>query len=212
MEKQVGRAEFDAFLNQYFDDFAFQSVTSKQFLTYLQQNLISKYPDKLPLHRVKEWIYGPDLPDVLYVPVTDRFETINDDIAAWQNGQLKLSDMDTKNWTTQEWLHFLRALPEPLDQKTMQALDQTFDFTHSQNSEIAHDWLLLSIQNRYQVAYDRLIQYLNDIGRMKLIVPLYEAMMETDDLQELAKRIYQKARPGYHPLAQQAVDPVVNYN
>lgn len=212
MEKQVGRAEFDAFLNQYFADFAFQSVTSKEFLTYLQDNLISKHPKKLPLDTVKEWIYGPGLPDVLYVPVTDKFETINDHITAWQNGRLKLSDMETKDWTTQEWLHFLRALPEPLDQKTMQALDQTFDFSHSQNSEIAHDWLLLSIQNRYQAAYDRLIQYLNSIGRMKLIVPLYEAMMKTDDLQELARRIYTKARPGYHPLAQQAVDPVIGYS
>ncbi len=211
MEKQVGRAEFDAFLNQYFSDFAFQSITSSQFLTYLQDNLISKHPQKLPLETVKEWIYGPGLPDVLFVPVTDRFEVINDHISAWQTGRLRLDEIKTEDWTTQEWLHFLRALPEPLDQKTMQALDQTFDFTQSQNSEIAHDWLLLSIQNRYQAAYDRLIQYLSNIGRMKLIVPLYKAMMETDDLQELAKRIYHKARPGYHPLAQQAVDPVVNY-
>lgn len=45
---------------------------------------------------------------------------------------------------------------------------------------------------------------------MKLIVPLYEAMMATKDLQELARRIYDKARPGYHPLAQQAVDSIIN--
>lgn len=211
MEKQVGRSEFDAFLNQYFDDFAFQSLTSKQFLTYLQKNLISRFPEKLPLDTVKAWIYEPGLPDVLYVPVTGRFEAINDRIADWQNGQIILSDMKTKDWTTQEWLHFLRALPEPLDQKTMQTLDQAFDFSHSKNSEIAHDWLLLSIHYRYQAAYDRLIDYLTSIGRMKLIVPLYQALMETDDLQELAKRIYQKARPGYHPLAQQAVDPIVKF-
>jgi len=211
MEKQVGRTEFDAFLNQYFDDFAFQSVTSKQFLTYLQDNLISKHPQKLPLSTVKEWIYGPGLPDVLYVPVTHKFETINDRIMNWQNDQIQLSDVHTEDWTTQEWLHFLRALPQPLNQKTMQQLDQAFGFNDSQNSEIAHDWLLLSIQNRYQVAYDRLINYLTSIGRMKLIVPLYKAMMETDDLQELAKRIYEKARAGYHPLAQQAVDPIVEY-
>lgn len=211
MEKQVGRAEFDAFLNQYFDDFAFQSLTSKQFLTYLQKNLISLFPEKLPLDTVKAWIYEPGLPDVLYVPVTGRFEAINDRISDWQNGQIILSDMKTKDWTTQEWLHFLRALPVPLDQKTMQTLDQAFDFSHSKNSEIAHDWLLLSIHYRYQAAYDRLIDYLTSIGRMKLIVPLYQALMETDELQELAKRIYQKARPGYHPLAQQAIDPIINY-
>ncbi len=210
MEKQVGRAEFDAFLNQYFNDFAFQSISSPEFVVYLQDNLMARFPDKLPLSTVKEWIYEPGLPDVLYVPVTNKFELINDQIHAWQNGTLRLSDLDTDHWTTQEWLHFLRALPDPLDGKTMQQLDQRFDFSHSQNSEIAHDWLLLSIQYRYEAAYDRLINYLNSIGRMKLIVPLYEAMMATKDLQELARRIYDKARPGYHPLAQQAVDSIIN--
>lgn len=211
MEKQVGRSEFDAFLNQYFDDFAFQSVTSKQFVAYLQENLMARFPEKLHMDTVTEWIYGPGLPEVLYVPVTNRFEVINDDINKWQSGRLKLSDIETNHWTTQEWLHFIRALPTPLDIKTMHQLDQIFNLSQSQNSEIAHDWLLLSIRYQYEPAYNRLIDYLTHIGRMKLIVPLYEAMMESDDLQNLAKRIYQKARAGYHPLAQQAVDPVVNF-
>ncbi|KAA3650552.1 MAG: aminopeptidase, partial [Proteobacteria bacterium] len=211
MEKQVGRAEFDAFLNQYFDDFAFQSITSKQFLVYLQNKLISRFPEQLPIDTVTQWIYGPGLPDVLYVPVTNRFVVINDNINDWQSGHLALTEIATGQWTTYEWLHFLRALPEPLTQKTMQQLDQVFNFSHSQNSEIAHDWLLLSIRYQYEPAYDRLISYLTSIGRMKLIVPLYKAMMETEGLQQFAKHIYQKARPGYHPLAQQAVDPVIGH-
>ncbi|MCX7544220.1 M1 family metallopeptidase [Marinicella gelatinilytica] len=211
MEKQVGRADFDAFLNQYFDHFAFKSVTSKQFIAYLQENLMAQHADKLPLDIVNTWIYGPGLPDVLYVPVTDKFEVINDNIAAWHNGTRNLADIETDKWTTQEWLHFLRALPTPLDKQTMQQLDKTFDLSNSQNSEIAHDWLLLSIRYHYEPAYSRLIKYLTTIGRMKLIVPLYKAMMETDELQHLAQRIYQKARPGYHPLAQSAVDPIVNH-
>src|SRR5204863_1929082 len=40
VEEQVGRAKFDAFLRTYFDGFAFQSMTSERFLTYLQEQLL----------------------------------------------------------------------------------------------------------------------------------------------------------------------------
>lgn len=211
MEKQVGRAAFDEFLNQYFDHFAFQSITTIQFLDYLQENLVSDFPQKLPMSVINEWIYGPGLPDVLYVPVTDKFEVINGFISRWQNGSISLDEIDTSKWSTQEWLHFVRAIPEPISTHTMQDLDKTFEFTKSQNSEIAHDWLLLSIRYQYEPAYGRLIEYLKEIGRMKLIVPLYEEMMAVPELNHLASRIYKKARPGYHPLAQAKVDPLVNY-
>lgn len=211
MEKQVGRTAFDRFLNQYFDHFAFQSITTIQFLDYLQQSLVSDYPEKLPMSVIQEWVYGPGLPDVLYVPVTDKFEIINDTIGRWQNGVINLNEIDTSKWSTQEWLHFIRAIPEPISIETMQNLDKTFQFTKSQNSEIAHDWLLRSIRYQYAPAYGRLIEYLKEIGRMKLIVPLYEEMMAVPELNHLATRVYKKARSGYHPLAQSKVDPVVNY-
>jgi hypothetical protein len=44
------------------------------------------------------------------------------------------------------------------------------------------------------------------IGRRKLIVPLYQELAATPEGLALARRIYAAARPGYHPLAQDAVD------
>jgi len=51
--------------------------------------------------------------------------------------------------------------------------------------------------------------YLLRIGRRKLIVPLYRDLAATPAGLELAKKIYAKARPGYHPLAQSAIDEVL---
>src|SRR3546814_20794022 len=39
LEKRFGREEFDAFLRGYFDHFAFQSITTVQFIDYAKQNL-----------------------------------------------------------------------------------------------------------------------------------------------------------------------------
>ena len=95
---------------------------------------------------------------------------------------------------------------------TLALLEKNFNFNAVQNSEIAHDWLLISIRNNYEPAFGKLIAYLTEIGRMKLIVPLYEEMMQQQNLMNLAQQIYQKARPGYHNLARFKLDPIVGHD
>jgi hypothetical protein len=62
------------------------------------------------------------------------------------------------------------------------------------------------MRNRYEPAYPRLEEYLISIGRQKLIKPLYEELVKTPEGRERALKIYAKARLGYHPIAQNAVD------
>ena len=90
-------------------------------------------------------------------------------------------------------------------------LDRAFDLTERQNNEVAHVWLLISIRHQYQPAYARLIDYLTQIGRVKLIKPLYEALMAEPALHELAANIYFKARPGYHNIATHQIDDIVGF-
>ena len=47
------------------------------------------------------------------------------------------------------------------------------------------------------------------IGRRKLIVPLYRDLAATPDGLALAKKIFAKARDGYHPLAQTTVAEIL---
>jgi hypothetical protein len=82
--------------------------------------------------------------------------------------------------------------------------------TRSQNAEIEHSWLVLVIRNNYQPSYARLEEYLTTIGRRKLIAPLYADLMKTPSGSEFAKRVYAKARPGYHPDTVAAIDAIVN--
>jgi hypothetical protein len=66
------------------------------------------------------------------------------------------------------------------------------------------------IRNHYQPSYARLEEYLTTIGRRKLVEPLYVDLMKTPSGSEFAKRVYAKARPGYHPDTVAAIDAVVN--
>ena len=64
--------------------------------------------------------------------------------------------LESDDWTTQEWLHFLKSVPGPLTAEQMTQLDEAFGFTEAGNSEVAHQWLLTAIRNRYEPAYLRL--------------------------------------------------------
>ena len=112
-------------------------------------------------------------------------------------------------WSTQEWIHFVDSLPRKLQPAQLASLDKRFGLTESKNAEIAHVWYRLAIANDYKAAYGAMETYLLRIGRRKLILPLYRDLAATPAGLDLARKIYAKARSGYHPLAQSAIDEVV---
>lgn len=210
LEETFGREKFDQFLKAYFDHFAFQSITTADFRAYLQKNLLDPNPQLAAKIPVEEWLEKPGLPPSAPKPQSAAFAKVEEQARAWQEGKTPAAKLDTKQWTTQEWLHFLKSLPPQLSEAQMKELDQAFGLTKSGNAEIAHVWLLAAIRNQYAPAYPRLEQYLTTIGRQKLIKPLYEELVKTPEGKQRAKAIYAKARAGYHPIAQTAVDKIVN--
>jgi leukotriene A-4 hydrolase/aminopeptidase len=209
LEETFGRERFDQFLKGYFEQFAFQSITTDDFIAHLKKNLLDPNPqlaEKIPL---EEWIYKPGLPASAPKPQSDAFAKVEAQANEWLEGKTPAAKLRTKQWSTQEWLHFLRFLPQQLTANQLKELDQAFGLTKIGNAEIAHQWLLISIRNNYETAYPRLEEYLTSIGRQKLIKPLYEELVKTPAGEERALKIYAKARPGYHPIAQTAVDKIM---
>ena len=47
------------------------------------------------------------------------------------------------------------------------------------------------------------------VGRRKFLKPIYTELMKTQDGASRARAIYEKARPGYHPIAQATIDTLV---
>ena len=203
LEDAVGRDAFDDFLRGYFDYFAFQSITTADFESYLAEHLTV---DAVP---VREWIYEPGLPASAPRPASDVFDRLEVQASRWVGGEVAASDLDTADWTTFEWLHFLGVLPEELSLGKLGELDRAYELTESGNAEIAHQWLLIAIRNSYRQADSRLEQYLVEIGRRKLILPLYAALAETPAGLSRARAIYDRARPGYHPISSDSIDAVL---
>ena len=210
IEHKIGRENFDAFLMQYFKDFAFKSITTDTFIAYLDDTLLKQYPDKLDANRIHTWIFEPGIPEGAPHPESDAFTKIDDTRSAWLSGDVKAADIETAQWTVHEWLYFLNNMPESLSNAQLAELDSAFSLTSTKNNEIAHSWLMIAVENNYQPAYDRLYSYLVSIGRNKLVKPLYRELSKTPEGKAFAKRAFEEAKPGYHPLTVKANEGYVN--
>ncbi len=91
----------------------------------------------------------------------------------------------------------------------MKKLDDAFMFRNSGNSEIADLWFIMSVRANYSVPYPEMEKFLSNVGRRKFLEPLYGEMMKTPGGTDMAKRLYNKYRGNYHPLAQESLDKLV---
>jgi hypothetical protein len=210
LEETVGREKFDRFVRSYFDAHAFQSITTETFVDYLQKNLIAQNP-KISRADIDEWIERAGLPKNAPQPKSDAFAKVETQVNAWLKNDITASGIQAKNWTTQEWLHFLTKLPTIISTDRLAELDAVFNLTKIGNSEIAFQWLIMSIRNNYAPANARLEEFLTSIGRRKFVRPLYEELAKTPEGKTRAVAIYTKARSGYHPITVASVDTILKW-
>ncbi|WP_144394884.1 M1 family metallopeptidase [Pleionea sediminis] len=209
LEEQFGRDKFDPFIKQYFNEHAFQSLTTEDFVQYLEEHLINKYPNIVSMEKVNEWIYEPGLPKDSPNPQSDAFAKVKVKLDGWLSGNKSLESLKNNSWSVHEWLYFIEQLPDDLSKDKMKQIDQVFNLTTSTNAEIRFAWFMLAIKNDYEIVNEELKEYLKGIGRRKFIVPLYQSLSDhSDNKKEWAKSIYQEARGGYHPLAQGSIDKI----
>jgi leukotriene-A4 hydrolase len=208
VESVVGRQRLDAFLRSYFDNFAFQPMTADRMLAYMNEKLLT--PEEAQRIDVQTWVYKPGIPANIPAVRSDAFAAVEKHVDAWKNGT-PASSLETGKWSTHEWIHFLRALPDTIPSNRLADLDRTFRLSASGNSEILFSWLEIAIRNRYQPAFAALDRFLTSQGRRKFVRPLYAELAKTDWGRTMAMDIYRRARPAYHSVTSTPVDQILGW-
>ncbi len=211
LEGIVGREKLDAFLKNYFHQYAFQSLTTADFESYLNRNLFLSDKKAIQKAQIREWLYDPGLPPGAPDPNSPRLTQLAELANRFVRGEIKAADLHAKGWTSQDWLQFLGALPPSILIGQMTDLDSQWHLTLVGNSEILVVWLLLCVRKDYPPAYGRLELFLTEQGRRKFLKSLYEELVKTGPGKARALAIYAKARPGYHPASTETIDAILGY-
>jgi leukotriene-A4 hydrolase len=209
LEHKFGRAKFDAFLRGWFDDNAFQSRTTEDFVAYVEEKLLGPNPGVVSRAKLDEWIYAPAMPaDAIYAQ-SDVFAKVDEQRAAWLAGKVGAAKLRTANWSAHEWQHFLDNMPASATAAQMAELDRQFALSKNPNAAIATSWFRIAIRFGYAPAMPAVERFLLSVGRMRFLNPLYRELAKTPANHAFAERVFAQARPTYHPIAQAGIERIL---
>lgn len=208
LEDTVGREKMDAFLKSYFKTNAFSTVTTEGFIDYLNTNLLK--PNAITFN-TEEWIYQPGIPENQSIIVSNTFENAEETLQSFLDAK-SVDDSKTRDWTTLEWVHFIRNFPETITTDDLQRLDTAFNFTNATNSHIAMVWYEQAIIHDYHCnGVDQNIEdFLIRVGRRWYVSTLFKAFKKAGKIED-ALVIYKKSRPNYHSVTANTIDDMLGY-
>jgi len=204
IEAAVGREKFDPFIKNYFDAHAFQSITTEDFVKYLNDNLIKG--DKALADKIKldDWIYKPGIPSNITAASSEDFTAIDNIQKNWRKTGVK--GLSQKIKSTTEKQHFIDYLPADITAEEMTAIDNEFSFTKNGNFVIKRQWFVQAIRHQYKTAYPAIEQFMIATSRTGSLMTLYKELVKTPEGKTWAKQIFDKAKSGYHATTVQAVE------
>jgi hypothetical protein len=208
LEETVGREKFDVFLKNYFQENAFTTITTERFIDYLNENLLEK--NNITFN-TEEWVYGPGVPSNEFVIKSDKFENISKVIKNIIESNT-VDPLVSKDWTTQEWVYFIRNFPSDITPTQMSLIDNAFDLTNSRNSHKAMVWYEQAVNHNYREnnVDQKIEEFLTKVGRRWYVETIFKAYKKTGKIDE-GIAIYKKARPNYHSVTVNTIDKLLGY-
>jgi leukotriene A-4 hydrolase/aminopeptidase len=204
LERQVGLERFDRFIREYINRFRFTSITTEEFIDFLDREL----PGISGAVNARQWLYETGLPS--NAPVFQS-QMLNELQAAAHNfaAGKRPSVQQISGWDWSELLVFLQHLPRELDIDSLAWLDKNFELTARGNYEILVEWLTIAAGSDYEAAFESVRRVLRGVGRMKYLRPLYKALGNHARTRQIARETYENCKASYHSLSRRVIESVM---
>lgn len=228
LEQVIGRKKMDQFLNQYFSQHRFQSMSTEKFITFMKNHLSGTQFTNFDYNR---WIYQPGIPanavhisSELLRNMKTLAKSTNEgkDIFApvrkvkWvqKKGSRKkrkktfVEQLNPKAYNTQQWIMYFRSLNSNISAEKLQKMD---DFAHfsKANSEVRFEWFLLNLRCGNWRIETSLKEFLASHGRRKYVLPLFNSIVRDKNRLEWAREVYQSSKGNYHSVTRNSVEKLI---
>jgi aminopeptidase N len=204
IERTAGREPFDKVLREYIATFRFTSITTDDWLEFIDARL----PGVTAKVGVKAWLDEPGIPANAPVFRSKALEDLTALAQGWGSGARPTKEQIAR-WNPSEMLIYLQRLPRELDHASCAWLDKAMGLTGRGNYEILVEWLTIAAGSDYEPVFPRVREVLTRVGRMKYLRPLYMALGRHARTRALASEIFAAASPGYHTLSRRVVESVM---
>ncbi|HSD29619.1 MAG TPA: M1 family metallopeptidase, partial [Vicinamibacteria bacterium] len=204
LERTAGRERFDRFMRRYMARFRFTSITTEEFLAFLEDEM----PGLAARLGAPAWLYEPGLPANAPAFRSDRLDGLVSLAAAFPRGE-RPSAAAVAAWSPAEMVVYLQNLPREIDHRGCAWLDAALGLTSRGNHEILVEWLTIAAGSDYEPVFPRLREVLLRVGRMKYLRPLYTSLGRHPRTRALAREVFAEAAPRYHSLSRRVAAAVV---
>jgi len=204
LERAAGRERFDVFVRAYMDRHRFGSITTEEFLAFVEAEL----PGIAARVDADAWVYATGVPADAPRFHSPELDAIDAAVAAWKTGE-RPERAATRQWSPIDVQLFLQRLPRPLDAAGCEWLDTMLALATQRNAEVTCEWLAIAAASDYEPAFERIREFLVAFGRMKYLRPLYGALAATSRTRALAHATFAVAAPRYHALARRMVQGIL---
>jgi leukotriene A-4 hydrolase/aminopeptidase len=203
-ERTAGRERWDRFVREYIARFRFTSITTADFLGFLDETL----PGVSASVGAERWFHGTGMPENAPVFRSPRLEALVASAKGWESGR-RPTPQEIAAWKPTEMLLWLQTLPRPLPGGELVWLDRSLSLTSRGNYELLVEWLVIAATSDYEPLFLRIREVLLRVGRMKYLRPLYRALGSHPRTRALAREIFASAAPTYHTLSRRVVEGIL---
>uniref|UniRef100_A0A0E9X1W4 Peptidase M1 leukotriene A4 hydrolase/aminopeptidase C-terminal domain-containing protein n=1 Tax=Anguilla anguilla TaxID=7936 RepID=A0A0E9X1W4_ANGAN len=200
-----GPEVFMGFVKSYIQLFAYSSVTTEEWKSYL----FTYFKDKVDILNKVDWtgwMHTPGMP-----PVKPQYDTTLADACValckrWV--QAKDTDLagfgaaDVKALSSHQLIELLALLllEDPLPQSHVKRMQEVYNMNAINNSEIRFRWLRLCVRAKWEEAVPLAFKMATEQGRMKFTRPLFRDLYNFEKFRDEAVSTFIKHRGGMHPV------------
>lgn len=177
-------------MRSYFDKYKYQSIDTDVFKAYFE----SYFSGKPAIAEIdwQSWLYKPGMPPV--IPDYDTsLAVICDELvekfASWDGaGSIPITSDDKDKLSTFQVIYLIQSIFEKPAESIgkLQALNNVFDFDNVKNAEIKFIWLRIGLKAHWEEKVDPVLKWINVIGRMKFVRPLYRDLYNWEAMRSKA--------------------------